>query len=209
MKSPLAVFFSGRVHTSWYDEWLLTAQDFMKRYDVTFFCALTEGADPPEFVARFRRDLGISDSQFCSGTPPVLDLPVSYAKFPETNEQHCTNMFYNNRRALDLIMAHEKQFAVIMKFRTEIPLDIPVELMEEQDWICIPRGQDHRGGINDQVAYGPAELMYKYCACFDYVEEMVVHRKVVFHPETLLRYHLENLAMVEVERVDFQYELRK
>lgn len=65
--------------------------------------------------------------------------------------------------------------------------------------IYIPSGGDYRDGINDQMAIGSRSIISTYCGLYQWWRNYY-EKGVLFHAETMLKYHLERFE-IEVKRL--------
>jgi hypothetical protein len=75
----------------------------------------------------------------------------------------------------------------------------PVIFSEDKDKIFTSH-EFNWGGVCDQFAYGPSDLMDKFCDLFPNIRKYVEEGRL-FHPETLLQYHCDKLGL-EIVRQD-------
>jgi len=59
--------------------------------------------------------------------------------------------------------------------------------------------------MNDQIAFGNVETMKIYCNVYGSIYKYVVEEHAYFHPESLLRYHL-NTCGIEIVQINLHYE---
>lgn len=107
------------------------------------------------------------------------------------------SMHYSIRAANALKTHYEKENNI--KFDTVIRMryDSDIKIMESLshyalDKINIPIYRDWMGGINDQFAFGPSELMDKYSNLFP---TFGYHTRMcgIYHPETIFRTYLQDI----------------
>lgn len=100
------------------------------------------------------------------------------------------------------------EYDVVVKNRTDTTLYSKLDLdIEPYDSIKIPSGGDHRDGVNDLLAYGPYDLMQKYCGTFLNAPFAAIAKKYVYHPENLLKLQLA-LFDISIKRFPYQMSLR-
>ena len=124
-------------------------------------------------------------------------------KSPETSVESCVNMFYKIFRCNELKKQHENKhnfkYDIVVRLRPDTNFNKPVIFSEDKDKIFIPNNCDW-GGVCDQFAYGPSDLMDKFCDLFPNIKKYVEEGRL-FHPETLLQYHCDKLGL-EIIRED-------
>jgi len=129
---------------------------------------------------------------------------------PETKPVNVYAMHYKISKGFSLIEGYQligKKYDLVIRIRFDIKLESFIDLYEvDPEKIYIPEGWDHRGGINDLLAVGGYDVMKTYCNLYHHLEEYAKEGNI-FHPETLLRVHLEK-NQIEIERPKMSYFLR-
>lgn len=130
--------------------------------------------------------------------------------YSETKPDNVYAMHYKIKKGFDLIEGYQsfkKSYDIVIKIRFDIRLETFIDLYEvNPNKIYIPEGWDHREGINDLFAVGGYDTMKKYCNLYLHLEEHYGNTSI-FHPETLLKVHLEKNE-IEIERPLVHYFLR-
>ena len=130
--------------------------------------------------------------------------------YSETKPDNVYAMHYKIKKGFDPIEGYrpfKKSYDLVIKIRFDIKLESFIDLHEvNPKKIYIPEGCDHRGGINDLLAVGGYDVMKTYCNLYSHLDEYSEEGNM-FHPETLLRVHLEK-NQIEVERPKIGYFLR-
>jgi len=128
----------------------------------------------------------------------------------ETKIENVIYMYYKVWRCLQ----HMKHYEIMNNFTYDrvirMRFDLQFESFPVVDTqpgnVYVPAGFDHRGGINDLLSMGTRETMEKVCDLFlktmQYAES-----GVGFHPESLLRTHMEKCGLV-INRFPVRYKLR-
>jgi hypothetical protein len=115
----------------------------------------------------------------------------------ETDPHSPFHMWYGIHSANELKKNWEQQnsFKYDIVIRSRFDLDV-FDKFDFVDWdlvrnnfINIPIGWDHRGGLNDLFAYGTSEAMDYYSSLFLFLNKYIQSGTLI-HPETLLRRHL-------------------
>jgi len=128
------------------------------------------------------------------------------------NNYNTLSMYYHNQDAMKLIdeTGGGNAYDLVVKYRADCigQEKFPYEFMTRgENMVYIPHGNDY-GGYNDQVAAGNTNAMRVYCSLFDKLVNYVKDEGCRFHPETLLRHHLDkHKDHVHVMRFDFGYHL--
>lgn len=104
-------------------------------------------------------------------------------------------MFYSLKQANLLKKNWEKsnnfKYDLVIRARADIIYDnqFSVQDILNLDSICIP---NHGwSGMNDQFAFSNSKFMDIYSMCYDYIDDYIMNMHVSFHPETIIKRHLE------------------
>ena len=127
---------------------------------------------------------------------PPKETPYHAHKQPETIPDRVLNMWHNIFVHWSLV---PKQFDCYVRARPDIRFDGPVELNNEPGVVYIPHGNDFRGGVNDQFAFGGYEEMRCYFELYLQFRQMFAEG-LIFHPEYYLHQHLTRCGL-EIRRV--------
>ena len=128
--------------------------------------------------------------------------------------------FYNNMKAFEMIEDHQNEhgfvYDIVIKYRADILPDDVMDILDvEAGYLYIPEGRDwvmdsRYGALNDLIAYGDTEVMKVYSSLYRYLEEYLVNEHVIFHPESLLYYHLQKNNMLDrIKRFPFHFCLNE
>lgn len=119
------------------------------------------------------------------------------------------SMFYHNYKAYNLLMEQNKELNVVIKLRSDCTINSNVKdvinkyFPLEENTIYVPTSwwYGEYGGMNDQIAFGTVNSMQIYCNVYNNIYEYINKQNVVFHPESLLKYHLikNNISIVQIE----------
>lgn len=111
---------------------------------------------------------------------------------PETNVENVLYMWYKIKNCFDLIDDNSK-YDVILKTRFDLQIKDLIDLKTlDKNYLYVPFGWDHRQGVNDLMSFGSYDIMKKYCSTYDMIYSHYLSG-CYFHPETLLKYHIEKL----------------
>lgn len=124
-------------------------------------------------------------------------------------------------------------YKLVMKYRPdivhqELPITVPLcrDMLEDtasgpdNNTVYMPRIRchgyethwheyiDENFKYNDQIGLGTYDMMEAYCSIFTHIEACLDERRepYLFHPETLLGYHLRQLG-AHIHRFDYEYSL--
>jgi hypothetical protein len=120
-------------------------------------------------------------------------------------------MYYKVWRCFDLMKNYESlnetRYDLVFRMRFDLQFDsFPVHQEIAPNSVYVPEGFDHRGGLNDLMAFGDNSSMEKYCLLFPSLFNYA-NSGMGFHPESILRQHLE-IGKTKVERFSLKYKLR-
>jgi hypothetical protein len=208
----IAIYFSGRI-TGYKDCINNLKIKFFNLYECDFFMSLDieeEDNEIKEFISelyKFTKTIKVHCEKY---TKFLKNIPF---KSDETRERNSLSMFYHNYKATDMILSYIKDtdiiYDAIVKFRIEVDSNDPFVINHniQHNTVYIPYGYCYRG-INDQIAYGNIQTMTKYASVYHYIQNYVYIRKVIFNPELLLMYHLNDNNM-NIIRFPYNYILNK
>lgn len=117
---------------------------------------------------------------------------IIHSHAEETTILNTLSMFYKIKQCYSLIK--DEKYDIVIRNRIDIKFDNFLTL-DKNLYLNVPAGGDHRGGLLDLFAYGSQQIMQKYCSLYDYLSEYIINNRVIFHPESLLRYHCNNLNL--------------
>jgi len=209
----IALFFGGRIVTSDINrqvDQLLKIKE--KNPDITFFVSLNKEVDNVAHTKEFCERLNIQDE--CVQVHETRE-PESLYKYTHgtPSYQRTYSMFFHNKMCMESIKRYQekynKKFDIIVKYRADLTADTPLSFEEyklplQNNNVYIPSDFDW-GGVNDQVAFGNEQSMERYCSCVDNLQKMC-ESNIYYHPETLLRKHLE-LSRMLTNRFEFRYRI--
>lgn len=142
----------------------------------------------------------------------INHIPLSRQKFFKnafTNILHVYSMFFNNYKAFKLLEEYQREnniiYDYIIKYRSDLCSDDNLILESSKETLYIPFGNDW-GGLNDQVAYGDYTVMKKYCYLYENLDNLVFNMNIIYHPETLLKHHTEN---INIKRFNYEYKIAR
>jgi hypothetical protein len=135
----------------------------------------------------------------------AMDLDLAIQAYPETNIENVIRMYRGIRRCNDMKLRrelhHGARYDHVIRTRAEIQLASPLELGKfmplTREFIVFPENGHWRGGLNDQFAFGASEKMDIYSLVIDYIPDHCANG-CPFHPETLLRFHLNRMQILPI-----------
>lgn len=120
-------------------------------------------------------------------------------KVGETSVINTLNQWRNRQKAFSMVPT---SYDVYVITRPDIRFSAPIDFTVEPNTVYIPSGNDHRGGINDQFAFGDYESMKWYCDLFTHYLEYF-NSGEIFHPEYYLSLHLRKSRVVRLPQQNF------
>ena len=205
-----AIFISGRLQSKdGFINWNLL-EKFSKLENVKFFLSLSLDCLDLDIFNSVVKKLNISLDCIHIEAVKVPSFVYKLNKRPETSYDNCYKQFYHNKKNIENIIRYETTYGIrfdkILKFRLDLKHFGDINLTPAQEnTVCIPNCYDFCG-INDQVAYGNSNAMRRYCLLVNFIFEYCNQNNVIYNPEILLKYHLED-KKIGIERFNFLYEL--
>ncbi len=205
----VAVLISGRVRM--FDiAWPLLHTHIFEGRDIDVF--LSHNAMIPDDLDGFCAMYPVKSMQTL--LPPIPDAWEEFPRRKETIARRVASMYYNIENAYRLMKEyatkHSIVYDVVLYMRadmmTTVRLDFVLPLTPGV--VYIPNDYDWAGGLNDQMAYGDMDAMALYCSTFFHIPDYCTKDNIVFHPETILRHHIEKRGLI-LKRFEFPYELHK
>ena len=199
-KLRVAVVFSGRA--TCYDESYGWFNKLSEKYAVDFYCSISTEMD--EYYQGLLDLYNIKKYTFG-------DMQAQ-EHYTTINIRNRVSMFYNLKSAVDLVPRGD--YDIILYARSDmmcaedIDLSAAVKHQDRDNVDFIPNGENHCGGINDQLAFGTPTAMFKYSRIGDNIETYIAHGIIddSVHPETALRAHICCIGL-GVQRFDLNYSL--
>jgi hypothetical protein len=219
--TKVAIVISGRIKGYTYIEEQLSA--LQKKYNATFFIALNK-EQRSEYIDTFCSKFSIGDGQRIikkSIAPEWIRLfdveydvegPGGGGGKDSPRVELLYSMIENIYSAFSLIgpyqERHDVQFDCILFYRADIDSRETLAInMPLENTVYIPEGSDH-GGLNNQIAYGNYNAMKKYSDLVNNLHKLCGEQRIKYHPETLLKQHLENEGLTVV-RFPYNYSLHQ
>jgi hypothetical protein len=199
----IAVCIIGRV--TGYENNIKSIETFCKSLkaqacQVYFFVSLNTERD--EYHEHFE--------QFLNKLVPDISHTFFYKKYDHEFKSmyNMCSMFWNQQNCSTLIQESGVQFEIVMKWRTEILFENPFKIVSNlmAGTVYIPTNYDW-SGLNDQIMYSDTQSAYKYLSLYNHLNDYN-KKDVHFHPETLLRYHVQMVGL-SVKRFVFPYKLKR
>eukprot|EP00299_Pterocystis_sp_00344_P000440 c10123_g1_i1.p1 GENE.c10123_g1_i1~~c10123_g1_i1.p1 ORF type:complete len:651 (+),score=111.25 c10123_g1_i1:13-1965(+) len=222
-KPKLAICVSGDIRSmatvpdvldSFEKRVIQTAQDFGYHVDV-FFYARYDSSIPslPMTLTklqgkRYTRAIVAEDVKVCVPVISELKRMCHY----DSNDPYDIvplSMFFHISRCHDLVLEYSNKSGIVYDLELRTRFDL--KYFDDWPWsltngtaVYLPEGNDHYGGFNDQVAFGPAELMAVYTNAFYNLP--VIWDIPTFHPENCVRQNLQR-HNITVGRFPMYYEI--
>jgi hypothetical protein len=178
--------------------------------EADLFCFFWEGGPLGDEAALTELLAQKSEGRYASievqvGHDFAMDLDMQVMAYPETNIENVVRMYRGIRRCNDMKLRREiheqRRYEHVIRTRAEIQLASPLDLGKfmplTREFIVFPENGHWRGGLNDQFAFGASEKMDIYSLVIDYIPEHCA-AGCPFHPETLLRFHLNRMGIMPI-----------
>ncbi len=181
----IAVLFAGRVRG--FEDCIESQKKFIfKNHDVDIYLAHNANnvGDDLELFQKLYNVKKIESIKI--DLEPYLKYRAHYEI---TNSANVISMFKCIYEAFQLI---PNEYDIVIYMRADEILSSSIEFEKLPDnAVFIPEGNDYERGINDQFAFGNYESMKKYCSLFENLTDYLDNKGVIFHPESLVKFHLE------------------
>lgn len=178
--------------------------------EIDCFCFFWEGgplsdeAALAELIAR-KAEGRLASVEVQIGRNFSMDLELQVQTYPETNIENVIRMYRGIRRCNDMKLRRELtlggRYDHVIRTRADVQLASPLDLGRfmplTREFIVFPENGHWRGGLNDQFAFGASEKMDVYSLVIDYIPEHCGNG-CPFHPETLLRFHLNRMQIMPI-----------
>lgn len=186
------------------------ARQLPKDAQVDAFIYFWEGGPLGEEIAIAKAVHQKVESRFDTITPVVgrdfvMDFNMQVSSYPETNLENTVRMYRAIRRCNDLKLMREQRdgfvYDYVIRLRSDVLISTELELDKfmplTREFIVFPENGHWRGGLCDQFAFGSSKLMDVYASTHDHIVEHC-RSGCIFHPETLLRYHLTKMRVLPI-----------
>lgn len=186
------------------------ARNLPAEAEIDCFCFFWEGGPLSDEAALTQLIAQKTEGRFASieiqvGRNFAMDLELQVQTYPETNVENVIRMYRGIRRCNDMKLRRElaagQRYDHVIRTRADIQLASPLDLGKfmplTREFIVFPENGHWRGGLNDQFAFGASEKMDIYSLVIDYIPEHCGNG-CPFHPETLLRFHLNRMQIMPI-----------
>lgn len=193
-KMRIAVLFAGRVRS--FEHCIESQKKFIfKDHDVDIY--LAHNAKNVDDNLEFFKNV----KSVHVNLEPYLKYiaPDGY----DINGHNCVIMFKCISEAFQMITGNYDA-VIYMRADEIISSSIDFGFLQENT-VFIPEGNDYYG-INDQFAAGNYESMKKYCSLFENLTDYLDNKGAIFHPESLVKFHLEQQKL-NIVRFPLSYTL--
>ena len=197
----IAVLFAGRVRG--FEDCIETQKKFIfKNYDIDIYLAHNAN-NVDDNLELFQKLYNVKKIESIK-----IDLEP-YLKYKNyngygMNGHNSVIMFKCIYEAFKMI---PEEYDVVIYMRADEIISSSIEFEKlQENTIYIPEGNDYVGGINDQFAVGNYESMKKYCSLFENLTDYLDNKGAIFHPESLVKFHLE-YQKLNIVRFPLSYTL--
>lgn len=135
---------------------------------------------------------------------------VRYQKRPETNINNMLKHFLNKLTVFNIFenyyLKNNIKYDVVLAIRCDI-FDISEFNFDNiiDNNIYVPIIHNYYN-MNDQIAYGNITVMKQYMTIYNNLDNLVIHKKCIIHPETLTLYNLL-LNSIKINKINLTYTL--
>lgn len=180
---------------------------------IDFFCSSDNSTNIEDFVIKYKPKDYINDKI------EIDENELNYYKSVrvprEVSVENVLRHFTNKKRVYNIFNQYTKEnnlhYDVIVTLRIDIKFFKEFIINKpENNTIYIPNGEDHRNGINDQIAYGNQSVMEKYCNIMDNCK-FIISNKLTrhgFHPESLTLSNIK-LHEITIQRFNLKYKITR
>lgn len=180
---------------------------------IDFFCSSDNSSNIEEFIIKYKPKDYINDKIDIDENE--LEYYNMYRVPGEVSVKNVLKHFTNKKRVYHIFNQYRKEnnlhYDVVVSLRIDIKIFKKFMINKpNHNTIYIPNCEDHRNGINDQIAYGDQIVMEKYCNIIDNCKFILNNKlsKIGFHPENLT---LANIKLNEltIERFNLKYKITR
>lgn len=158
---------------------------------------------------RIEPQVYFDDSKYRNGCTPTN------SRMQAKSFQNVISMYYSIKRAnelkCDVEGLFDKEYDVVIRCRTDLKFTGQLNPNDLRDCIrkrCIyVPDVDGYGGLNDQFAFGPSDLMDVYSYCYDYLP-IYFDNGGNIHPETILRTTLKDFG-IKFKEISIPFTLER
>ena len=208
----VAILFAGRIKAYEHSEAKL--KELQNKYNATVFCSMNKKIKS-EYVKKFCATFDVKDEQLNLEPTVTPDWVKQLPKNKETSSENFYSTLYHKRKVFDMLTEYQNKnnikFDCIIFLRADMDLSFsPVLNIPpiKHNTLYVPEPIYDWSGLNDQMAYGDFETMKKYCGLINEIEKICKVQRLLFHPETMLKKHIENSG-IHLERFNHFYILHK
>jgi hypothetical protein len=137
-----------------------------------------------------------------------VQIPHNIQKYTnkagEANPHNTINMWRKRKLAFDML---DGEYDRVLITRLDSYSEMSIKNFLYSENLCIPFKGDFYGGIFDLCAWGKMDDMMYYCNLYDNIDSYY-EEGVWFHPETLLKHHIEKNKNIQIDRVPINFILR-
>lgn len=128
--------------------------------------------------------------------------------YHETRVENVYYQYYKINKGYQNIINFQKDYDIVIRARFDLRFeDFPDLNHIDLNKIYIPLGWDWRDGYSDLLSWGGVKIMENYCNLYNNLG-VYANDDTYFHPEALLKYHLDKLKITP-ERIKVNYYLRE
>ena len=182
----------------------ITTEDILSRYQPKKYCIREHSQETEDEVWS------------AYGTKQMGSVRLDATEGPRTQPYWILGQYYNLLHANELKKETEQEdgfkYDAVIRIRPDYFFYRNIELDElkniKNNHVYIPPLWDFNG-ISDAFAYGDSATMDKYSDFFNHIKSYHLEHRCVFHPETLMGFHISNGKQLTRARIQnhFWFEL--
>jgi hypothetical protein len=127
------------------------------------------------------------------------------------NIENAVNMFYKIYKCNQLKKEYEDEnnfkYDFVIRARCDVKYNEKLILKNDKNTLYVPFGNDYNG-LNDQFSFGDSETMDKVSDLYLNINDYVKNG-CIYHPETLLGYHVNKCGLIVNRDVNIKLEIIK
>ena len=205
----IAILVYGRLD-NFIDHYEPLMESLGKNNNIDFFLSSDNSPEIDTFLELYKPISYTNEKTYFPHDISIYNPPYGNG---ETSFPRMTSHFVNKKRVFSLLDTHiekeNKIYDIVISLRIDLYIESKFDFSDiEENTIYIPLGQDHKGGYNDQLAYGKIDAMRKYSYLLDNIIEILDKKLSIPHPENLTKANIifNNL---QVKRFDLEYLIDK
>jgi hypothetical protein len=197
----IAILFSGRI-SFFQKSYPNIMENIVQGNEVDFFISYPKDPDINEmnsFLERFEPKAFMeSDEEYFN-----IDRFPPPKKFWVKSRPNMMYMFLNRKNVCEIFKKYIEEnnifYDLVISTRIDFILYSKLNLNQllqksNENFLCIPSGNDWAGGLNDRIAIGNLKIMIEYMLCYNSLEYLF-EKGTYVHPENALKDYVDYKKM--------------